>query len=199
MVIYPIRNAMDSEGRQLVNWVAEIETEKHRLWDWNRKGSLQDFISAFEDWHFDWLDVPAMIRATAEIFEFPMVDKDPLPRWTFGRTTLLGDAAHPMYPRGSNGAVQAILDSRHLAACVQARGCSPAALHDYEEQRRPRTRDIVLANRARPPDLILQKVFERTGDQPFARIEDVISRQELEEISKSYKSLSGFPASREKP
>ena len=196
MVIYPIRNAIDGDGRQLVNWVAEIETEKHRLWDWNRKGALADFISAFEDWHFDWLDVPAMIRATAEIFEFPMVDKDPLSRWTFGRATLLGDAAHPMYPRGSNGAVQAILDARCLAECLHAHGCGPDALFAYEQRRRPRTTDIVLANRARPPDVILQKVFERTGDRPFARIEDVISRQELEEISKGYKSLSGFPAVR---
>jgi 2-polyprenyl-6-methoxyphenol hydroxylase-like FAD-dependent oxidoreductase len=199
MVIYPIRNAIDGDGRQLVNWVAEIETPKHRLWDWNRTGALEDFIAAFDDWHFDWLDVPAMIRSTPEIFEFPMVDKDPLTRWTFGRVTLLGDAAHPMYPRGSNGAVQAILDARCLAACLHTHGCGPAALSDYEQQRRPRTTEIVLANRARPPDIILQKVFERTGDQPFARIDDVISQQELAEISRGYKSLSGFPATRGTP
>ena len=193
MVIYPIRNEVDASGRQLVNWVAEIETPRHRMWDWNRTGVLDDFIWAFEDWKFDWLDVPAMIRSTPEIFEFPMVDKDPLPRWSFERATLLGDAAHPMYPRGSNGAVQAILDARCLAQCLSEFGCEPEALSRYEDLRRPPTTEIVLANRVRPPDLILQKVFERTGDRPFTSIDSVISREELAAISASYKSLSGFP------
>src|SRR5580704_14048839 len=99
MVIYPIR-AAGSDGRQLVNWVAEIETPDYRKRDWNRTGSLADFIGAFADWHFDWLDVPAFIRAAESVLEFPMVDQEPLPRWSFGRVTLLGDAAHPMVPRG---------------------------------------------------------------------------------------------------
>ena len=105
MVIYPIRDA-DGDGLQLVNWVAEIETPNYRKRDWNRAGSLDDFIGAFADWHFDWLDVPAFIRAADIVLEFPMVDQDPLPRWSFGRITLLGDAAHPMVPRGSNGAAR---------------------------------------------------------------------------------------------
>ena len=113
MVIYPIR-AAGSDGLQLVNWVAEIETPTYRRRDWNRTGALADFIGAFADWHFDWLDVPAFIRAADSVLEFPMVDQDPLPRWSFGRVTLLGDAAHPMVPRGSNGAGQAILDVRAL-------------------------------------------------------------------------------------
>src|SRR5882672_9915476 len=115
MVIYPIRERIDAEGRQLVNWVAEIETPRHQQRDWNRRGSLDDFLGAFEEWHFDWLDVPAFIRAADAVLEFPMVDQDTLPFWTQGRVTLLGDAAHPMVPRGSNGAGQAILDARALA------------------------------------------------------------------------------------
>ena len=120
MVIYPIRNNIDAEGRQLINWVAEVETPDHERQDWNTQGRLEDFIHYFADWHFDFLDVPAMIRAADEILEYPMVDKDPLDRWSFGRITLLGDAAHPMYPRGSNGAGQAILDARALADSLAA-------------------------------------------------------------------------------
>ena len=117
MVIYPIHEA-GSDGLQLVNWVAEIETPNYRRRDWNRAGSLDDFIGAFAGWHFDWLDVPALIRAADSVLEFPMVDQDPLPRWSFGRVTLLGDAAHPMVPRGSNGAGQAILDTRAMTSAL---------------------------------------------------------------------------------
>ena len=196
MVIYPIRDNIDAAGNQLVNWVAEIETPKHRMWDWNRSGRLEDFIGAFADWRFEWLDVPAMLRATQSIFEFPMVDKDPLARWSFGRITLLGDAAHPMYPRGSNGAVQAILDARELAERLAATRDAEDALAAYEGKRRPITTSLVLANRTRPPDVILREVYERTGDQPFARIEDVISAAEIKEISEGYKRLSGYADAR---
>src|ERR1700759_3230888 len=134
MVIYPIREA-GSDGLQLVNWVAEIETPNYRRRDWNRPGSLDDFIGAFADWHFDWLDVPAFIRAADSVLEFPMVDQDPLPRWSFGRITLLGDAAHPMVPRGSNGAGQSILDVRALTAALLAHDDPVAALAAYEKQR----------------------------------------------------------------
>ncbi|MGH8697278.1 MAG: FAD-dependent monooxygenase, partial [Burkholderiales bacterium] len=118
LVAYPIRNDVDADGRQLVNWLAEIEHPRYRRRDWNRPGRLEDFIAAYADWHFDWLDVPAFFAAADLILEFPMVDQDPLPRWSFGRVTLLGDAAHPMYPRGSNGAGQAILDAAALAGCL---------------------------------------------------------------------------------
>src|SRR5207244_8117739 len=126
MVIYPIREVSGADGLQLINWVAEIETATYRKRDWNRRGSIEDFIGAFADWHFDWLDVPAFIRAADSVLEFPMVDQDPLPRWSFGRVTLLGDAAHPMVPRGSNGAGQAILDARGLADALRA-GDDPVA------------------------------------------------------------------------
>ncbi len=192
MVIYPIRNDVDGNGRQLVNWVAEIETPRHLDRDWNRAGRLEDFLPAFADWQFDWLDVPGLIRGATQILEFPMVDQDPLPAWSFGRITLLGDAAHPMVPRGSNGAGQAILDARALTDCL-ARGGEPAdALAAYERLRLQPTTNVVLTNRANPPDAILREVWQRTGDRPFARIEDVISAEELRGLSEGYKSIAGL-------
>jgi 2-polyprenyl-6-methoxyphenol hydroxylase-like FAD-dependent oxidoreductase len=191
MVIYPIRSE-DADGLQLVNWVAEIETPVYRKRDWNRPGSLDDFIGAFADWHFDWLDVPALMRASDSVLEFPMVDQDPLPRWSFGRVTLLGDAAHPMVPRGSNGAGQAILDARALTSALLATNDPVAALAAYEKQRLEATTRIVLTNRTNPPDAILREVFQRTNDRPFGRIDDVISRDELVALSEGYKRIAGY-------
>ena len=191
MVIYPIR-AADSDGLQLINWVAEIETPNYRKRDWNRAGSIEDFIGAFADWHFDWLDVPAFIRAADLVLEFPMVDQDPLPRWSFGRVTLLGDAAHPMVPRGSNGAGQAILDVRALTAALREHADPVAALAAYEAQRLEATARVVLTNRTNPPDAILREVYERTRDRPFAAIGDVISHEELVALSEGYKRIAGY-------
>jgi len=191
MVIYPIRPAGD-DGLQLINWVAEIETPNYRKRDWNRTGSLDDFIGAFANWHFDWLDVPAFIRAADSVLEFPMVDQDPLPRWSFGRVTLLGDAAHPMVPRGSNGAGQAILDARALTAALLQHADPVAALAAYEAQRLQATAQVVLTNRTNPPDAILREVFQRTNDRPFADIDDVISRDELVALSEGYKRIAGY-------
>lgn len=191
MVIYPIRSASD-DGLQLVNWVAEIETPNYRKRDWNRSGSLDDFIGAFADWHFEWLDIPSFIRAADQVLEFPMVDQDPLPHWSFGRITLLGDAAHPMVPRGSNGAGQAILDARALTAALLAHDNPVAALAAYESQRLEATTRIVLTNRTNPPDAILREVFQRTNDKPFRAIEDVISREELVALSDGYKRIAGY-------
>ena len=136
--------------------------------------------------------MPALIRAAGAIYEFPMVDRDPLPRWSFGRVTLLGDAAHPMYPIGSNGASQAILDARALAGCLRhTRATSSAALARYDESApRRRPREIVLSNRRQGPEA-LQLVEERAPDG-FARIEDVFRESELEEIAASYKRVAGF-------
>jgi 2-polyprenyl-6-methoxyphenol hydroxylase-like FAD-dependent oxidoreductase len=196
IVIYPIRNHIDAEGRQLVNWVAEIETPHYRQRDWNRPGNLDDFLPAFADWHFDWLDVPTFLRAADMVLEFPMVDQDPLPRWSHGRVTLLGDAAHPMVPRGSNGAGQAILDARALADCLAAIADPVAALKAYEDQRLEATAKIVLTNRTKPPDAILGEVFRRTGDRPFRSIDDVISRDELAAMSEGYKRVAGYDRER---
>jgi 2-polyprenyl-6-methoxyphenol hydroxylase-like FAD-dependent oxidoreductase len=137
-----------------------------------------------------------MFRRAETILEYPMVDQDPLDRWTFGRVTLLGDAAHPMVPRGSNGAGQSILDAKVLTAMLRANADWPAALVAYEAQRLPATSNVVLTNRVNPPDAILRIVYERTGDRPFERIEDVVSRAELVAITDAYKKVAGYdPAS----
>jgi 2-polyprenyl-6-methoxyphenol hydroxylase-like FAD-dependent oxidoreductase len=192
MVIYPIRNNINAAGDQLINWVAEIETPHYRRRDWNRPGNLNDFIQAFDDWKFDWLDVSALIRSTETILEFPMVDQDPLPRWSFGRITLSGDAAHPMVPRGSNGAGQAILDAAVLADCLVANEDITQALKAYEELRLEATTRVVLTNRSRPPDAILGEIYRRTGDKPFNNINEVISREELQAITDNYKLVAGY-------
>ena len=189
MVLYPIRRHGD--GTQLLNWVFEIETPRHRQWDWNRKAKVEDFFAHVADWKFDWLDVPAMLRASELVLEYPMVDKDPLERWTQGRVTLLGDAAHPMVPRGSNGAGQAILDAHALAEEL-ARAAPPQALAAYEARRLAPTTNVVLENRRNPPDAILREVYERTGDRPFVRIEDVIGAAELREIMERYQKVAGY-------
>ncbi len=192
MVIYPVRNDIDDEGRQLINWVAEVETPRHEARDWTRPGALADFLGAFKDWRFDWLDVPAMICAADAILEFPMVDQNPLPRWSFGRVTLVGDAAHPMVPRGSNGAGQAIVDARSLADCLSQTADPVAALRAYEAVRREATGKVVLTNRTNPPDAILREVYLRTGDRPFDDIDAVISRDELQAMSENYKRVAGY-------
>ena len=192
MVIYPIRNDIDGHGGQLVNWVAEIEAATPVRRDWNARGRLEDFLPTFADWRFDWLDVAAMIRSTETVLAYPMVDQDPLPRWSFGRITLLGDAAHPMVPRGSNGAGQAILDAICLAAQLAARGLAADALAEYDRVRNPATAKIVLANRSTPPDAILREVHERSGDKPFERIEDVVAHETLAKIADDYKRVAGM-------
>lgn len=191
LVAYPIRNLPG--GDQLLNWVAETRTPRAQGRDWNREGRLEDFIGHFEDWHFDWLDVPAMMRASETVLEYPMVDQDPLDRWTFGRVTLMGDAAHPMVPRGSNGAGQAILDARSLRRHLEAARDDPeTALRAYEAERLPVTSQVVLTNRSTPPDVIIQEVWRRTGDRPFDAIEDVITAEELTQMSQRYKEIAGF-------
>ena len=192
LVIYPIRERIDATGDQLVNWVAEIEMPRRPVDERDRAGAVDDFIAAFEDWRFDWLDVPRFVRAADSILEFPMVDHDPLPWWSRGRVTLLGDAAHPMVPRGSNGAGQAILDARVLAACLAGDGDPRAALAAYEGRRLGPTAEVVRMSRSNPPDAILREVYLRTGDRPFARIEDVISPSELAALSDNYKRVAGY-------
>jgi 2-polyprenyl-6-methoxyphenol hydroxylase-like FAD-dependent oxidoreductase len=192
LLLYPIRNNADAEGRQLVNWVVDIETPEYEKNDWNRPGKLEDFIGALADWHFDWLDVPRFLTSADSILEYPIVDQDPLARWSFGRLTLLGDAAHPMYPRGANGAAQAILDARALSDALAAHRDPVEALKVYDAERLPKTSEVVLANRRAPPDKILQEVYRRTGDKPFRNIDEVISREEVAALSESYKRVAGF-------
>jgi 5-methylphenazine-1-carboxylate 1-monooxygenase len=192
-VIYPIRRGTpETEGKPLINWVAEIEQAEAVRQDWTGRGRLEDMMPAFAGLKFDFLDITGMIEATEEILEYPMVDRDPLERWSFGRITLLGDAAHPMYPRGSNGAGQSIVDARCLTGQIKALGATPAALTAYEAVRGPATAKVVLTNRSDPPDAILREVWTRSGGKPFARIEDVIATAELEGILDRYKKVAGF-------
>ncbi|VTU17049.1 flavin-dependent oxidoreductase [Variovorax sp. PBL-E5] len=192
MVIYPIRDNVDAEGNQLVNWVAEIHAPQPAQQDWSRPGKLEDFLPAFVDWHFDWLDVPALIRSSDAILEYPMVDQEPLPKWTHGRLTLLGDAAHPMVPRGSNGAGQAIIDARYLAGALRRFGVGAQALEDYDGVRVKATTHVVLTNRSNPPDTILREVFERTGGKRFDRLDEIVTQAQLQAISDNYKRATGF-------
>lgn len=192
-VIYPIRPATpEGNGLPLINWVAELERPEAVRQDWTGRGRLADMMPAFAGLKFDWLDISGMIESTEEILEYPMVDRDPLERWSFGRVTLLGDAAHPMYPRGSNGAGQAILDARFLTGRIKALGATEQALQAYEAVRNPATAKVVLTNRSDPPDAILREVWQRSRGERFQRIEDVISPTELAAISDRYKKIAGF-------
>jgi 5-methylphenazine-1-carboxylate 1-monooxygenase len=192
-VAYPIRPEAEVPGRSLINWVAELDvgTTMPQRRDWNRRGSKADFAPAFAAWRFDWLDVPALIDGAADVFEFPMVDRDPLDRWSFGRVTLLGDAAHPMYPIGSNGASQAVLDAEALAASLAATADVTAALARYESGRLPATAALVRSNRNMGPEVVMQMVEER-APAGFKQLEDVITREELEETAARYKVIAGF-------
>jgi len=192
IVVYPIVDDIDRDGNQLINWMAEIKRDTFDQNDWNKPGNVNEFLPIYQDYRFAWLDVAELIRNADQILEYPMVDKDPVDRWTFGRVTLAGDAAHPMYPRGSNGAGQAIIDARFLTGQIKKLGATEAALQQYEAVRNPATAKVVLTNRTDPPDAILREVWQRSGGQRFGRIEDVISRTELEAISERYKKVAGF-------
>ena len=192
LIMYPIRNNIDAAGNQLVNWVVEIEREVAVPVDWNKPGRLEDFLPVYQDWVFDWLDVPAMMRKADAIFSYPMVDRDPLDRWTFGRVTLLGDAAHPMYPQGGNGGAQAIIDAATLARSLKSEPDPEAALKAYEAARLPATSRIVLQNRTAPPNVIVDTVEQRTGGRRFDKLEDIISQDELRAIFERYQKVAGY-------
>jgi 2-polyprenyl-6-methoxyphenol hydroxylase-like FAD-dependent oxidoreductase len=194
-VAYPIADL--APDLQLLNFVAELrvpDSDLGREEDWNRPGDPADFLPAFEEWCFDWLDVPAVIRASSGTYVFPMVDRDPVARWTFGHSTLLGDAAHPMYPIGSNGASQAILDARVLGACIREYDDLAQALQRYEQLRLPPTSAIVAANRGLGPEVPMQLVHER-APHGFTAVDDVITRAEIDEVTESYRRTAGFALS----
>ena len=196
MVIYPISKQHADAGRSLVNWVAELKTADGQPMpkqDWEFTADPALAATAFSDFRFDWLDVPELIYGANEVFQYPMVDRDPLPQWTFGRITLLGDAAHPMYPVGSNGASQAIVDARVLAHHLATAPDAEIGLERYEEIRRPLTSKIVLANRNVGPERMMELAEQRAPDG-FRDIHDVVSEVEMEEISSSYKRMAGFDA-----
>jgi 2-polyprenyl-6-methoxyphenol hydroxylase-like FAD-dependent oxidoreductase len=192
IVVYPIIDNIDGQGNQLINWMAEIQTGKLEKNDWNKAGKLADFLPIYENWKFDWLDVGELIRNADTILEYPMVDKDPIARWTFGRVTFAGDAAHPMYPRGSNGAAQALIDARTLADLLQRHADPVAALAEYEGKRLEATAKVVRTNREHPPDFINIRVEELTGDRPYDKLDAFITQDELKALSDQYKRVAGF-------
>jgi 2-polyprenyl-6-methoxyphenol hydroxylase-like FAD-dependent oxidoreductase len=191
LVVYPIADAVDEDGRQLVNWMAEIQGDRLSRNDWNAPGRLEDFYPLYRDWHFEWLDAASLIANAELILEYPMVDRDPVQRWVFGRVALAGDAAHPMYPRGSNGAAQAVIDARVLADCL-AREAPEPALKAYEDARLGAANRVVETNRAHPPDTINAYVEELVGDRPFEDLDAYVSQAELKALSDRYKEIAGF-------
>jgi 5-methylphenazine-1-carboxylate 1-monooxygenase len=180
-------------GKLLTNWIAQmtVETKAPPREDWNRRVGKERFIDAFRNWRFDWLDFPKLVDETAEIFEFPLVDRHPVERWSFGRVTLIGDAAHPMQPTGSQAGSQAIVDARLLAAALLAERDPVAALAAYDRQRRQVMNDITLRNRSFGPEAAMQLAEERAPNG-FKNIEDVIPRAELERISRSFQAVAGL-------
>jgi 2-polyprenyl-6-methoxyphenol hydroxylase-like FAD-dependent oxidoreductase len=190
-VCYPIEPVREN-GLQLINWIAELAVPQFlRREDWNREGMMADFAPRFASWKFDWLDVPALMESGDQVYEYPMVDRDPLPRWSHGRMTLLGDAAHPMYPIGSNGASQAILDVDALRRAIVANADPVEALKAYEAERLPATATIVRANRQNGPEHCMQLAEERAPNG-FDKIEDVFAQGELQAMADKYKQITGM-------
>ncbi|WP_377158360.1 flavin-dependent oxidoreductase [Roseateles sp. UC29_93] len=197
-VVYPIAPPRP-DGLQLINWICDRRLREDGLGggltapgreDWNKPGSIDDLLPTFGGWRFPWLDVPGVIGSATQLLEWPMVDRDPLPRWRHGRITLLGDAAHPMYPIGSNGATQAILDAEAIARALREEPRVETALDHYEAERRPMCARIVELNRQEGLDYILDMVEERAPDG-FERLEDVIDPAEVDAFVKRYKAAAG--------
>lgn len=189
-VVYPIARA--GGGKVLVNWVAEVMVggdEPPVRPDWTREGRLAEVLPYFRDWRFDWLDVPGLMSRTAEILQYPMVDRDPLPSWGRGRITLAGDAAHPVYPIGSNGGSQAIVDARVLAHSLATADSVESGVRAYEAARVDATNTIVLATRDMPVERVLDMVRARAPDG-FDRIEDVLTAAELAKLRDAYRATS---------
>jgi 2-polyprenyl-6-methoxyphenol hydroxylase-like FAD-dependent oxidoreductase len=192
-VAYPISRQAELRGEALINWVAEVMVrpagaEADRP-DWDRAGRLEDVLPWFEDWKFGWLDIPALLTGAEQILEYPMVDRDPLPWWGRGRVTLLGDAAHPMYPIGANGGSQAILDARVLAYELATATSPEDGLAAYEQQRLDTVNKIVLACRDMPADSMLQLVGERAPGG-FEHVTDVLSEAELAAFDDAYQATT---------
>ncbi|HJS38373.1 MAG TPA: flavin-dependent oxidoreductase [Burkholderiales bacterium] len=197
VVFYPI-SRRDASGLADINWIAEITVDNTGGWtsaDWNRKVRHEDFVHHFEAWRHDWLDVPAMLLGAADVYEYPMIDRDPVPTWVDGNVALLGDAAHVMYPTGSNGGSQAIIDARVLGAAMLARGVGPAALLDYDAKLCKDVSALVLRNRGAGPFGLLNLLDERCGGV-FDDIEQVMPRAERDEFMRGYRAAAGFAMER---
>jgi 2-polyprenyl-6-methoxyphenol hydroxylase-like FAD-dependent oxidoreductase len=197
-VAYPIRYD-PATGETLLNWICDLKTADEGAAppreDWNRAGDPADILAPFGGWRWPGIDAPALIGAAERIFVYPMADRDPLPRWTFGRAVLIGDAAHPMYPIGSNGATQGIIDARALAFHLATAADADEGLARYEAERRPATRRIVLMNRAGGPDRVMELAEER-APAPDDDLDALVPMAERQAIADEYKRVAGFdPAS----
>ena len=193
-VAYPLTPEDPDTGLATINWIAELRVDPARVLskgDWNRPADKADFLPAFEGWDFGWVDCPGLIRASGLVYEYPMVDREPLESWTSGSVTLMGDAAHATYPVGSNGATQAVIDARKLGTAFRAHGVTRAALLAYEAEMRPRAEGILRANRGKGPDAVMQMIEDLCGGV-FDDIETVIPREKLAAHAEHYKRLSGF-------
>ncbi|WP_372887187.1 flavin-dependent oxidoreductase [Shimia sp.] len=191
IVTYPVPDRAGTGT--MVNWIASLRVaDDHppKPQNWHRRGRAEDFLPAFRDWVFDGLDVPAMVGAAKRIFEYPEIDRDPLPQWSFGRVTMIGDAAHAMYPNGTNGASQSILDARYLARELRDKGGGAAALDSYDLLRREVVNALLLMNRKDGPDRILDIVAERAPDG-FEDIAQVMPEAELRAFADRYRRVEG--------
>lgn len=194
VVFYPISKADPVTKLATINWIAEITVDNSNglgNGDWNRKVAVEDFIHHFEEWKFDWIDVPAMLTAADSVYEYPMIDRDPVPTWVDGNVVLLGDAAHVMYPTGSNGASQAIVDARVLGAALLNHGVNSQALQAYNDQLCPGISELILRNRGAGPFGLLNMLDERCGGI-FDDINDVIPAAERDQFMGNYKAAAGF-------
>ncbi|WP_291056642.1 flavin-dependent oxidoreductase [Herbiconiux sp.] len=189
-VAYPLGEA-DESGRMRINFIAEKRGAGTASVDWNRAVEIGPIAELFADWRYDWLDVPALISSAEELLEYPMVDRDPLERWTVGRSTLLGDAAHAMYPNGSNGGSQAIIDSRVLAFHLGTAATASEGLAAYEADRRPATAALLAQTREAGPEKVMV-LAEQRAPGGFEHIHDVIGADELERVATDYKKAAGF-------
>jgi 2-polyprenyl-6-methoxyphenol hydroxylase-like FAD-dependent oxidoreductase len=197
LVLFPISNNAATPDANLLNWVVvarlgDGSTPPPRREDWGRLGRPADVMPYVErTFRLSVLDPVEVVRATPELYEYPMCDRDPLPRWSFGRVTLLGDAAHPMYPVGSNGASQAIIDARCVASLLAEADDVATALNTYEAVRLPATANIVQSNRSGGSERVIDVIEERAPGG-FSNLEDVVRPSELEAILQGYASMAGF-------
>jgi 5-methylphenazine-1-carboxylate 1-monooxygenase len=198
IALYPIAPGSTPDTR-LTNWaivsrIADGEITPAPIDSWSRMGRMDEVIPYARRFTVPGVDVEALVRSTSVCWEYPMCDRDPLPHWSYGRVTLLGDAAHPMYPVGSNGAAQAILDARSLADWLQKADHPMQALHEYERDRLPKTAEIVRLNRKGGPERVIDEV-EKLAPAGFESVERVLSHSEREAIVKGYASSAGFTQS----
>jgi 2-polyprenyl-6-methoxyphenol hydroxylase-like FAD-dependent oxidoreductase len=190
-IVYPIGRRRN--GKTLINWICQktVSDRATPREDWNRRIAKEEVLAAFGGWKFSWLDLPALIDQSSDIYEFPLIDRDPAAAWSFGRVTLLGDAAHPMQPIGGQAGSQAILDARALTRALSEMADPVAALTRYDGERRPAMNDIILRNRNLGPEAAMQ-LAEQRAPNGFARIDEVISRRELDAIVSSFAAAAGL-------